>query len=970
MLNILLVIYGETYLDDSIEKLIDISARLFPREKIRIVVADTSRPPSIEVKKYRDYAYIMPGNVNREFTGWKGCFEYIDSTYTLTDDDVFIISNDTFFRNYGDKYLEDFQLIDVNRAKQEKQIIGYVDCYPSEVEVGDTSFRCWIRTSFFITGYNVLKDNPIFEPPFKKEDVFDGQVFFQDGGILSARYKKYIKSWLFNDEEAPEEFPYKWHSAKSVKESDISNIIDKAYCIINEHYITWMLRSNGVSIIRVNPAPRQSDIDLIPLKLKTQTLLNLGRDNCAITNKNISRYLFSEAYWYGSSICSPKIKMAWLSQQDWYSVIFPHSEDAPSFETANIFLEIRKDLQKNRNTEAGHSYKRYLYELYLGDVNSEYYPDKFEIEWLNSVAAEKYSPDIGYTKLPWIFSLLYEYEFKESWSKVPGKDEFFLGYLFFTSHRWANKAGLETFYEWIVNDRRKLEASIKLYAKNVYQIELADINDIGVVYSEELYVERIDKTLLSLLRKDEFQDIYSLNDYKQIGIQLHVQCLHKNRAADFDWGQSVIDYKDVLTDGGKILLQKLYYPFLQEYMGLSTVSYDALYINNDNSILDNKIKKTALDKDGISVIGFARSEMGTGEDTRRTYEMIHSLGYDVSIYPLYPSDTIYNNEQNEFSDHESKKLGLIQIYTMPPAEYMETYCTGNINNSNAYKIGYFAWEFSTWKDDFDVIYDLIDEIWVISKFLLPSFRNSKIPVKYMPPIVELVGERPRDKNILDKLGIPKENYLFLSVFDIKSTIERKNPMALIDGFLSEYSNSDNVKLVLKFSYDENDKQNNTELFDLIAKSNNIIHISEMLSKPELEALIYECDAFVSLHRAEGFGRVIAEAMLLKTLVICTNYSGNKDFCNKQNSILVDFDIVQVGEQDYPFALNLQWAKVKKDSVVKCLRQAVNDTHDNQLRIENAYHYIKAHHSLNSVRFYAKNMISNAVKLATDKYISF
>ena len=126
---------------------------------------------------------------------------------------------------------------------------------------------------------------------------------------------------------------------------------------------------------------------------------------------------------------------------------------------------------------------------------------------------------------------------------------------------------------------------------------------------------------------------------------------------------------------------------------------------------------------------------------------------------------------------------------------------------------------------------------------------------------------------------------------------------------------------------------------------------------------------MSLHRSEGFGRVIAEAMLLRTLVICTNYSGNLDFCGEQNAILVDYDLVPVSDKDYPFASGLQWAEVRKESVINSLRQAVGDRHGNQLRIENAYHYIKAHHSISSVRFIAKEEITNAISRSRSKVLN-
>jgi hypothetical protein len=65
---------------------------------------------------------------------------------------------------------------------------------------------------------------------------------------------------------------------------------------------------------------------------------------------------------------------------------------------------------------------------------------------------------------------------------------------------------------------------------------------------------------------------------------------------------------------------------------------------------------------------------------------------------------------------------------------------------------------------------------------------------------------------------------------------------------------------------------------------------------------------VSLHRAEGFGRGLAEALQLGLRVICTGYSGNLDFCDVPDAELVDYRLVKVGQTQYPHAKGQYWAE--------------------------------------------------------------
>jgi glycosyltransferase involved in cell wall biosynthesis len=81
-----------------------------------------------------------------------------------------------------------------------------------------------------------------------------------------------------------------------------------------------------------------------------------------------------------------------------------------------------------------------------------------------------------------------------------------------------------------------------------------------------------------------------------------------------------------------------------------------------------------------------------------------------------------------------------------------------------------------------------------------------------------------------------------------------------------------------------------------------------LSREQLHSLVNECQIYISLHRSEGYGLTLAEAMSLGKPVIATAYSGNMDFMNESNSVLVPYELVPVGDDAYPYQNDSLWAQ--------------------------------------------------------------
>jgi glycosyltransferase involved in cell wall biosynthesis len=240
-------------------------------------------------------------------------------------------------------------------------------------------------------------------------------------------------------------------------------------------------------------------------------------------------------------------------------------------------------------------------------------------------------------------------------------------------------------------------------------------------------------------------------------------------------------------------------------------------------------------------------------------------------------------------------------------------------------IGWWPWELAVFPKAWrPYAFELVDEVWASSTFLEDMYKKSTDkPVKVMPLAVSVERMKPYPRK---HYGLPENKFLYLYIFDFNSSIARKNPLAAVKAFKSAFKSSDKtVGLVLKTM--------NTDPNNVLWKSfvnecqtdKRIQLITETLDRTEVLGLINICDAYLSLHRAEGYGRTLAEAMLLGKPVIATNYSGNVDFM-RYGSFPVDFQLIAVEENDYQWVdLNDEcfWADAQSQHAAKQIICAKN-----------------------------------------------
>lgn len=313
---------------------------------------------------------------------------------------------------------------------------------------------------------------------------------------------------------------------------------------------------------------------------------------------------------------------------------------------------------------------------------------------------------------------------------------------------------------------------------------------------------------------------------------------------------------------------------------------------------------------GALLVGYPKAEMGMGEHIRNTALALSEHDYSFSVFNFDSGLTCRQNDRTLDSmivDIAARAVQLLHINADQTIRLNEIFGRDFMAQAD-YVIGFWAWELERFPVEWEDAIAAVHEIWVPSKFTASALRKmTSKPVFSMPLTVEAGEVSPYD---LSRRGISNDSFKFLFTFDLSSFSARKNPWAAVEAFQTafpEHSTTNSVSLILKTIGEARD--DDFRRLESIAEADaRICVIHETLDKGCFNGLLNSCDAYISLHRSEGFGRGMAEAMYFGKPVIATAYSGNMDFMNDDNSWLVDYVLTPISDGEYLYGAGVEWAE--------------------------------------------------------------
>ena len=309
---------------------------------------------------------------------------------------------------------------------------------------------------------------------------------------------------------------------------------------------------------------------------------------------------------------------------------------------------------------------------------------------------------------------------------------------------------------------------------------------------------------------------------------------------------------------------------------------------------------------GVNLFGYVHAESGVGQSARSNIQSLTSVNIPVSVIdvrlgnisrmdghidaslkgePAYRTNLFHiNADQLEFA------LGEIGLHVL----------------EDCFNIGFWAWELPDFPVDWASASKYLDEIWTPSEFCKASIEKQvDIPVVVVPHAIWLEHE---PSNEAQGLGVDFKPFTFYTMFDCLSVPERKNVRAAIKAFEQAFdSTKDDVQFVVKVLNLDAHNDFSDYLLEEAASNQKIKLIDQYFDRDQVFSLLSRIDCFVSLHRSEGFGLGIAEAMLFGKPVIATDWSGNTDFCNAENSLPVNYELIKLDKNHGPYKKGQTWA---------------------------------------------------------------
>jgi glycosyltransferase involved in cell wall biosynthesis/SAM-dependent methyltransferase len=350
---------------------------------------------------------------------------------------------------------------------------------------------------------------------------------------------------------------------------------------------------------------------------------------------------------------------------------------------------------------------------------------------------------------------------------------------------------------------------------------------------------------------------------------------------------------------------------------------------------------------GVNVCGYLRSEAGLGTMARGWIRALRAAGIAVGLRDVSEL-TIMRTEDTTLGVVDSNTPYDINLVNVNADQhFVVKQFVGDGFFRDHYNIAVWAWELPTFPREWHDRFAEYDEIWAQSTFIAKILGPvSPIPVVYMPPVLTspLVGSREAGRR---RLELGPDEFVFLVVFDFASYVERKNPMAAIAAFEQAFPAEADVRLVIKCVNEHMDRAA-FEAMQERAAGRRVSIYSGYWSAQELRDLMAAADAFVSLHRAEGLGLLMAEAMAQGKPVIATGWSGNTDFMTPSNSFLVGYELVELDHDVGPYRAGQVWAEPSVDEAARFMRRLYEDPELARTRGRIAQRDIEQHFSAERV----------------------
>ena len=339
---------------------------------------------------------------------------------------------------------------------------------------------------------------------------------------------------------------------------------------------------------------------------------------------------------------------------------------------------------------------------------------------------------------------------------------------------------------------------------------------------------------------------------------------------------------------------------------------------------DVVVRRTGRRTDGVNIVGYLRHQSGIGSVGRRMVDLMRrggvahtTIAYDRAENPrLDPAPVC--DQRIEFSTSIAFVNG--DQFACLHRDLPDLFTQGDR------VIGYWFWELSTLQGGPPVDASHLDEIWTATHFTAEAFGElESVPVRVVPLPIAEPKPSPDGPPQLPLSVDPDGRFVFGVVLDHLSVTARKNPLGAMQAFKTAFAPNEGPLLVVKTLNGRRLWREHERLLAATEGRDDILVWDVHLPIADHLAFVASLDCLVSLHRSEGLGLHLAEAMWMGVPVIATRYSGNMDFMDDSCAALIDATVVPVGDNGgWAYPPTAQWAEPDLDLAAATMRRMVSD----------------------------------------------
>lgn len=335
--------------------------------------------------------------------------------------------------------------------------------------------------------------------------------------------------------------------------------------------------------------------------------------------------------------------------------------------------------------------------------------------------------------------------------------------------------------------------------------------------------------------------------------------------------------------------------------------------------------------EGDAVVGgFFGTASGLGEGARQMLRQFQEIGIRTQVANVSRFAVLEDFDAGPLWPESATPGGIAIFHVNPDIFNLVLAAIGRQRLQQRRIVGYWAWELGVIPRKWIATLRCVDEVWVVSRFIADAVQKAVPDAKvYVVPIpVDVAGQftEPRVDPLPQFRGRP----IVLFAYDVRSTISRKNPEAVIEAFRRATAGDPEPVLVLKVNNERAWPDARKRLERAVARLENVHVIRHVLPGDGMKNLIARADIVMSLHRSEGFGLLMAEAMAAAKPVIATGWSGNLDFMTLDCSVLVNHKLIPVRD---PYNIyngyGAHWAEPDIDEAAAALRRLLDHPSERQ-----------------------------------------